>query len=59
MIASRNKANIDLKLSVSPEIAEKIAPDIRRNVLTLEDDGWYSTVINYSGSPVFLRALLM
>ena len=50
---------LDVKLSVSPDLASMISEDVRAGILTLGDDGWYSAVIDYKGNPVFLRALYM
>ena len=50
---------LDVKLSVSPDLALLIGEDIRSGILTLGDDGWYSAVIDYKGNPVFLKALYM
>jgi len=52
-----NEAMIDLKISLSPGLAGKLEEDIRKNVLMPDDDGWYSTVINFRGNATFLRAL--
>jgi hypothetical protein len=51
--------SLDIKLSVSPSLASLVAEDIRSSVLTLDDDGWYSTIIDYRGNPIFLKALYM
>lgn len=53
----KDEISVDIKISISSEMAEKLGDDVRNNVLTLEDDGWYSTIINYNGNPVFLKAL--
>ncbi|MDD4956040.1 MAG: hypothetical protein PHH49_07680 [Candidatus Omnitrophica bacterium] len=49
--------NINIKISVSPAIAHELNDIITKNMLSEEDDGWYSTVINFEGNPVFLKAL--
>ena len=48
---------LDLKLSFSPEMSGKLTEEIRENVLSPDEGGWYSTVINYKGNPLFLKAL--
>ena len=48
---------VDLKISFSPAMALTFEKNIRKNVLSLEDNGWYSTVISYKGNPALLKAL--
>ncbi|MFH1552097.1 MAG: hypothetical protein ABID83_00445 [Candidatus Omnitrophota bacterium] len=57
LIRGKNEIAIDLKISFSPEMADLFAEDIKNNVLSLDEEGWYSTIINYKGNPVFLKAL--
>lgn len=49
--------DLDLKLSFSPQIAGSLPQEVRENVLSPDEGGWYSTVINYKGNPIFLKAL--
>ncbi len=55
----RDKDNItlDLKILFSPEIYGSFPEDIREGTLSLDDDGWYGTVISYQGNVIMLRAL--
>ena len=50
-------ADIYIKLSISPDLALMLDPEVRDRVLFKGDDGWYATVINYKGNTVILRAL--
>jgi hypothetical protein len=50
-------ADIDIKISISPSLADIIEDNIKKQVLFKLDNGWYATVINYEGNTVLLRAL--
>lgn len=56
-LKDRQEVDMDIKVSFSPEIAEMLPGDIRGRVLSVDPDGWYSTVIDYKGNVVFLKAL--
>lgn len=53
----RQEVDMDVKISFSPAMADKLPGDIKERVLSLDADGWYSTVIDYKGNVVFLKAL--
>ena len=54
---SGENANIDIKLSISPTLASELSPEVIGRVLVQEDSRWYTTIINYKGNTVLLRAL--
>lgn len=54
---SNNNIAVDIKISVSPEMSAKLGEDLRNNLLSPDEGGWYSTIINYKGSPLLLKAL--
>lgn len=53
----KDEIEVDITISFSPEITDTFEESVRDNVLTQDDDGWYSTVIDYKGNPAFLLAL--
>ena len=53
----RDEIVVDIKISFSPKMSGTFDEDIRNRVLSLDDDGWYSTIISYKGNPVFLKAI--
>jgi hypothetical protein len=53
----REEVDMDIKMSFSPKLAGILPGDMRDRVLSLDADGWYSTVIDYKGNVVFLKAL--
>ncbi|MDD5633781.1 MAG: hypothetical protein PHW46_00700 [Candidatus Omnitrophica bacterium] len=55
----KDEVLVDFKFSFSPQIAGSFPDEMRKNLLSLDDSGWYSTVINYTGNPAFLRALYL
>jgi len=55
--ANDGSVAIKLKISFSPELAASFADNVRENVLAPDEDGWYSTVIDYKGPAVLLKAL--
>lgn len=57
LFKKKDDISVDIKISLSPHIAEKVEEDIRKNILTQEEGGWYTTIINYKGNPAFLKAL--
>ncbi len=58
VMGGKNDIKLSLKISLSPEISGKLGEDIRENVLSRDENGWYSTVVNYKGNPLFLKAVL-
>lgn len=53
----KDDISVDIKISLSPRIAENVQEDIRKNILTQDEGGWYTAIINYKGNPAFLKAL--
>ncbi len=49
--------SVELDISVSPEAAAGLAEGVKSRVLSLQEDGWYGTSINFRGDPTFLKAL--
>ena len=58
-VYSRRKNNVlvDFKISFSPVLADSFPETLRKNMLSPDEGGWYSTTINYKGNPTFLKAL--
>jgi hypothetical protein len=48
---------LDWKISFSPEASSSLPEDVRNGVLSLDEDGWYSTIISYKGNILMLKAL--
>ena len=57
LFKDRDEVSVDFKISFSPEFSASFNEDIRENVLSLGEDGWYSTIINYKGNALLLKAL--
>jgi hypothetical protein len=57
LVKDKNEIFVELKLSFSPEMAEKLQDNVKDEVLSLDEDGWYSTVISYKGNRLFLTAI--
>ncbi|MFH1837515.1 MAG: hypothetical protein ABH862_05335 [Candidatus Omnitrophota bacterium] len=57
LFKKKNEISVDVKISFSPNAAEVLDKNLIDNVLSRDDDGWYSTVIDYKGNPAFLMAL--
>lgn len=53
----REEIYIDLKILFSPELSGTFPDNVRDGILSPDEDGWYGTVINYRGNPVFLKAI--
>lgn len=51
------EVDMDIKMSFAPKLAGMLPGDMRDRALSLDADGWYSTVIDYKGNVVFLKAL--
>ncbi|MDP8259248.1 MAG: hypothetical protein P9L90_07520 [Candidatus Aadella gelida] len=54
---TRDEIEVDITISFSPEITDQLEEGVRDNVLSEDEDGWYSTVIDYKGNPAFLFAI--
>ncbi|MFC1548538.1 hypothetical protein ACFL5E_01110 [Candidatus Omnitrophota bacterium] len=52
-----DKVDLSLTISFSPELFSPAQKEAGIIGLTRDNNGWYSTAINYKGNPVFLRAL--
>ncbi|MGB2598825.1 MAG: hypothetical protein WBC99_00065 [Candidatus Omnitrophota bacterium] len=48
---------LDWKISFSPEVSSSLPEDVRSGVLSLDENGWYSTIISYKGNMLMLKAL--
>ena len=57
LLRDKDDLSLDLKISFSPEIAVTFEDSIRENILSRDEDGWYSTIIDYKGNAVFLQTL--
>jgi len=55
----RQKAvRMNVKIAFSPKIIATFEDDfIKKNMLSLDPDGWYRTIIEYKGNPELLKAL--
>jgi len=55
----RQKAvRMNVKIAFSPKIIAVLEDDfIKKNMLSLDSDGWYRTAIEYKGNPELLKAL--
>ncbi|MFH1305265.1 MAG: hypothetical protein ABIH74_02540 [Candidatus Omnitrophota bacterium] len=51
------EVRLELKISFSPDMAADFDDAIKENVLSPDEDGWYSTVISYRGNALLLKAL--
>ena len=58
-INSTEEIFLDVKISFSPSIASNLDPVIKNSILSVDEDGWYSLIIDYKGNPAFLKALYM
>ena len=54
---AEDKISVFVEILFSPELTKTFEKDMIENVLSLSDDGWYGTVIDYKGNPTFLLAL--
>ncbi|MFH1877870.1 MAG: hypothetical protein ABH883_03590 [Candidatus Omnitrophota bacterium] len=50
------EVELNLQISFSPALVATLDKNLRDNVLSLDAGGWYSTVINYKGNPLLLKA---
>ncbi len=48
---------IDIKISISKDLYDKMPYGIRDMGLAEDENDWYSTILSYKGNPAFLRAL--
>jgi hypothetical protein len=55
----RIKDNLDLDLGImfSADLVAGLPDTVKGNILTLQQDGWYGTVIDFKGNPLLLSAL--
>lgn len=51
------RAVLEVEISFSPKMSEHFADFVKQGALTTGSDGWYSTVISYTGPTVLLKAL--
>ncbi|MFA6636101.1 MAG: hypothetical protein WCV56_03160 [Candidatus Omnitrophota bacterium] len=49
--------SLNVSISISPILAEKLEENVKTRVLSSEENGWYGTSIVYNGNPEFIRAL--
>ncbi len=56
-LKEKDEVSVDFKISFSPEFSSSFDENIRENVLSVDEDGWYSTIINYKGNALLLKAL--
>ncbi|MFH1798876.1 MAG: hypothetical protein ABH844_06060 [Candidatus Omnitrophota bacterium] len=54
---SKNKVALEFKVSFSPEISTKFGDAVKHGVLSVDESGWYSTVISFKGNAPLLKAL--
>jgi hypothetical protein len=54
---NKDDISLNLKISFSPKISATFPDDVKGGVLSLDEGGWYSTVISYKGNVMMLRAL--
>jgi hypothetical protein len=52
-----DKIDVDVKLSFSSDLAARFDKTVRDNVLSPDENGWYSMILNYKGNPLFLKAI--
>ena len=52
-----NNISIELKISFSSEMMDKLPASMRNGILSPDGDGWYSTVISYNGNLSIFNAL--
>jgi len=52
-----DNVNIDLKISFSPAAVSEMGEGAAAKILYPDENGWRSTVINYKGNALFLKAL--
>ena len=54
---SKEEVIVNIKISFSPKMASTFNGGIKKKMLTLDDKGWYSAVINYKGNALLFKAL--
>lgn len=54
---ARDEVEVDLKISFSPALVANLPKEFKNMALSVEDDGWYCSVITYKGNILFLKAL--
>ncbi len=54
----QKNVRMDIKIAFSPEIIGTFEDDfIKKNMLSMDPDGWHSTIIEYKGNPELLKAI--
>ena len=54
----QENVRMNVKVAFSPEVFSTFEDDfIRGNMLSMDSDGWYSTIIEYKGNPELLKAI--
>lgn len=54
----QKNVRMDITIAFSPEMFGTFEDDfIRKNMLSMDSDGWYSTIIEYKGNPELLKAI--
>jgi len=54
----QKNVRMDVKVAFSPEVFGTFEGDfIKENMLSIDSDGWYSTIIEYKGNPELLKAI--
>ena len=56
-VVSTKEIFVDVKISFSPRIADDLDSVMKNSILSVDEDGWYSLIIDYRGNPDFLKAL--
>lgn len=57
LLRGSDNINVDLKISFSPTAVRAMDEVVVEKMLYPDENGWYSTAINYKGNALFLRAL--
>ncbi|MBD3296797.1 MAG: hypothetical protein GF392_05460 [Candidatus Omnitrophica bacterium] len=53
----RDNLDLDVAIMFSPELVAGLPDTLRGDVVTLQEDGWYGTVIEFKGNPLLLSAI--
>jgi hypothetical protein len=57
LIYARDEVDVDIKISFSPALVANLPGELKDRALSVDDDGWYCSVITYKGNIMFLKAL--
>ena len=52
-----DKLSVSFKIELSPDLAMTLPEEIRDNVLSREENGWYATVIDFKGPAILVKSL--